>query len=407
MSARWAPYVLALACAGPSPDEIESPRPPSEGPQCERAGDVVVRGECVDPTGEHDAAPALARAVATLPREPAGLGTPLALPEGAILRLDDADGDGVALRIDRRVILEARGAVLRVSGDFVGLRLTSRARHSTLRDLTVEGRGPARGGVGVDVRTHGVRIDNLWVRRIETAIRAHSRLEDERSCSADTDCACDGRCECLEGHCASYANANTQRWTNVLIVQCGTGISVRGGDANASLIAGAEILGTPHAIVDDSFLGNVYVGPTLETAREQSIALLQEASYSTVVGAYIERNSARAIGPARGLFVGGNAVHFVEGNAERVGSQSARLTFWSPETNLRVTVPGSRDSVLAWRHPTEDVQWQLRSFGDGAQLRWGFSHRGAEDRTFFITDAIPGLADWRRQHPITRPPTAP
>ncbi|MCB9598543.1 MAG: hypothetical protein H6719_37860, partial [Sandaracinaceae bacterium] len=165
MSWRWAPFCLALACAGPSQaTEADEPAPPrADDVPCEHAADVRVRGECLDPTGERDAAPALGRIVAAMPENPSGLGTPLPLPENAILRLEDADGDGVAWRVDRRVILDAHGAVLRVAGDYVGVRLTHLARFSTIRDLTVEGRGPARGGVGLDVRTHGVRIDNLWV----------------------------------------------------------------------------------------------------------------------------------------------------------------------------------------------------------------------------------------------------
>ncbi len=396
--ARGCILVLASACAGPTPSvEIPptSPRAAELERPCEDASDVRVRGECLDPTGARDAAPALARIVAAAPSVPAGLGTPIALPENAILRLDDADGDGVAVRIDRRVIVEGRGAVLRATGDFVALRLTQPSHHSTLRDLTVEGRGRDRGGLGLDVRTHGLRIDNLWVRRIGTAVRAHTRVEVGGECSSVDDCRCaDGRCECHDGRCQSYANANAQRWDNILISACRTGITFHGPDTNAGVITGVEIASTPDAIDDRSFLGNVWLGPMVASGTERSIGLGGSAQYATVVGAYIEMNSARATGPARSLFVGGNAVRFLDGPAERVGMRSAQLAFWHPDTRLRVTIPGGADSAFSWEHPAEGARWHLRLF-EGT--RWGFSHAGSAARTFYFSDVVPDLAEWRQR----------
>ncbi|MBX3271849.1 MAG: hypothetical protein KF729_16395 [Sandaracinaceae bacterium] len=403
MTRRWAALVLAASCAGPGATAPEARStqadPPPRGEVCDAATDVRVRGFCVDPTGERDAAPALARVIASLPEQTPGLGTPVELPENAVLRIDDADGDGVGVRIDRRVILDARGAVLRVTGDHVGVRLTAAARYSLLRDLTIEGAARRHGGIGLDVRANGIRLDNLMIRRLGTAIRAHSRLDTGQTCASAEDCACDGVCDCREGRCSAGANVNLQRWANVLIVQCGRGVWLRGGDANAGLFSGLDIRATPEGIVDDSFLGNVYVAPALESASERSIALLQPASYSTVLGGYIERDGAHAEGPAGALFVGGSAVPYVRGPAERVGMRSARLTFRHLDSNLRVTIPGNEHAALAWRHPSEGWGWQLRRFEDEGASRWGFSHQGSVGRTYFFTDQIPGLRQWQIQHP--------
>lgn len=406
MSRAWEIILLvACACAGPTPSPTSPPTSAQVGESerpCEHLSDVRVRGECLDPTGARDAAPALARIIGGAPSSPAGLGTPIALPENAVLRLDDADGDGVALRIDRRVIIEARGAVLRATGDFVALRLIQAAHHSTLRDLTIEGRGRDRGGVGLDVRTHGLRIDNMWVRQIGIAVRAHTRLEVGGECSSADDCHCaDGHCQCRDGRCLSYANENAQRWENILISACRTGITFRGSDTNAGVITGVEVASTPDAIDDRSFLGNVWIGPEVATATERSIGLGGSAQYSTVVGAYIEQNSAHATGPARSLFVGGNAVRFLDGPAERVGMRSAQLAFWHPETRLRVTIPGGADSAFTWEHPSEGARWHLRLF-EGS--RWGFSQTGSPARTFYLSDVVPGLVEWRQRRARPRDP---
>ncbi|MCA9609572.1 MAG: hypothetical protein KC619_28430 [Myxococcales bacterium] len=361
--------VLALACAAPAEPIRTTPAPsPAPSPvaaHCE-APEIAWAGTCVDPTGGRSATAAVQAAIDALPA-PVGLGTVLELPSNATLRLDDPDGDGVALTIARRVILEGRGARLNVVDGVTAIRLLSEAAWSSVRDLRVVGAGPETTTIGIDVRAHGVRLDNLWLHDLGQGVQARTRIRGA-SCEEDADCL-EGTCR--EGTCeADRVNVNSQRWSNLLIRRCGSGVYMQGGDANGGLLEGLEVLSTPRAIQDASFLGNVYVAPLIESGLEVSIDVSGIASGSTVLGGYIERGSARAQTAGHTLMVGGNAVSYADGPGERVGFGSSHLRFRDLDTDLVVHIP-SGHAAMSWRHPEDPSGWALRRFG-GNVGRWGF-----------------------------------
>lgn len=381
--------VTTTCAAPPEPVRATSGLMP---PGC-REPTVAWAGTCVDPTGAQSATGAIGRALAGLP-EPVGLGAVLELPANAILRLDDPDGDGVAVVVERRVIVEGRGARIDVEDGITAFRFSRGASWASVRDLRVVGPGPESSTVGIEVQCHGLRLDNLWLERLGQAVQAISRPRGG-PCDNDDNCP-DG--SCVRGSCLlATLNANTQRWTNLIVRRCGGGIRLQGADANAGLLQGLEILSTPRAVQDESFLGNVYVGPTIASGREASLALGGSAQYSTVLGGYVERDGARVQTGPRTLLVGGNAVPYMDGPGERVGYRSSRLRFADLETQLRVDLPG-RAGPLSWRHPDDAAGWELRRYPNPNGASWAFSW-GSE--RVYLRPEVP------RAHPVesaTEPP---
>lgn len=358
--------LLLLACAAPVEPVHTTPSAQSETPASCAAPDVAWAGTCVDPTGGRSATAAVQAAIDALP--PAeGLGVVLELPNNARLLLDDPDGDGVALTIDKRVILEGRGARVDIPEQVTGIRLLRNAAWSSIRDLSVHGTGPQHDALGIDVRAHGLRLDNLWFRAIGRAIEARSTFRGA-SCESDDDCV-EG--SCAESSCLVSANVNSQMWSRIVIQRSGSGVVLEGRDANGGLLEGVEVLSTPRGIEDHSLLGNVYVAPLTEGTRELSIDVSRRSAYSTVVGGYIERGDPPAQTAARSLFVGGNAASYTEGLGERVGMGASRLRFRDMNTRLQVTIP-SGSAAMTWRHPDDASGSSLRRFG-GTEGRWGFA----------------------------------
>lgn len=367
--------LVALGCAAPAES---TNRPPRAEPEPCPDPEVRWAGACIDPTGGRASSRVIQQALDALP-EAVGLGAVLELPANAILRLDDPDGDGVALAIRGRVILEGRGARLDVPAGVTALRVLPGASWSSVRDLRIVGPGRDSATVGVDVRGHGLRLDNLWLQGLGQAVQALTRIAGG-ACRSDDDCP-EGACE--DEACTSRVNVNSQQWGRVLIRNCGAGVRLQGGDANGGLIEGLEVLGTPTAIQDSSMLGNVYVAPLVESGSEVSLDLRSRTQYSTVVGAYVERNSARIQTAARTLLVGGNAVSFMDGPGERVGFRASRLRFVDLESRLRIDIPGSRGAIT-WRHPEDPSVWELRRLPGPSGPRWGFSRATDADAALLL-----------------------
>lgn len=344
--------------------------------ECSSEGWVCTQGgRCVDGTGVESATTALQADLNELPAA-VGLAVPYRLPPNVALRIDDPDGDGVGLTVGdlgttrRSIILHGNGSVLRIAPDITGLRLRHTASYSRIRDLRIdpvpELRNDEHSAIGIDVRAHGVRIDNLFIQRMGIGLRAHS----------DVDLNGDGDME----DPGEYANVNSQQWTQIRFDSCyQNAISMDGGDANAGTMTGIEIL-SGAGLSDSSFLGNTWVGVAAEGTHDTSIDMDGAAQASVVIGAYVERSDPKA--QSKGLntlWVGGNALGHMEGASERVGYHNSRLRFRA-ENGLSVSIPGSPDSPFTFRHPDEGNEWGLH-YEDAWQM-WMFAYKNS------------GLAGW-------------
>ena len=351
-------------------EDFDGPRTTSDGlvtcrskTHCESDEACSQGGYCVNITGERDATQAIQRDLNEL-RAAVGVGTPYTLPPNSILLLNDLDGNGVALEIDKQVIFDGAGSLLRIENDKIGVRVTQEADWSMIRDLRIDPQNPSseHDGIGIDVRGHGIRLDNIFFWRLGTGIRAHTTVDDE------------------------FANVNSQQWSRLVFrSNHNYSIDVRGGDANAGLMSGIEIVGSA-GIYDRSFLGNTYIAPTMEGTYEHSITLDSNAGRNLVLGAYVEEGDPNPKSDSmHDLHVGGNAIERVEGPGDRIGGRSARVHFKEPESGMAVRIPGSDHAAFAWKHPQEDAWWYLRYWGNESLLRWGFSHENSGVAPFYWT----------------------
>ena len=337
-------------------------------------------GHCLRTDGTASASDALQADFCALPDpvRPESLGVPYNLPPNASLLLDDTGAgdvgapDGVAVHIDRRVILNGNGSVLLLANappntTFTALKLEGAysqnhhqnvaASRSTIRDLSISPQNTAQNAnIGIDIKVAGVRLNNLRIQKIGTAIQAHGGVD----------------------HDSAYANVNSQQWSHLSIFDCYVAaISTDGTDAQGGLIEGVEIVGG-EGIHESSFLGNVYVAALIENAAPatQSFRIDGAANSSTVIGAYVENSAPtpKADG-LNTLFVGGNIIPRLDSPGDRVGSQWTQLRFQRKygDRNIREAIPGNDASVIQWQlNPTETSEWKLR-YEDSSHA-WGFTH---------------------------------
>lgn len=328
-------------------------------------------GRCVDPTGVESATAAIQADLDELPDSRA-LAVPYTLPANVSLRIDDHDGDGIGLRVGvpeghhrEAVVFDGRGSQLQVAPNIVGVRVEKTASYSKLLNLRIDpvaeqGDTPHE-GIGVDVRAHGVRLENLVVARMGTGLRADSEPDDN------------GDGDALDPH--EYSNQNSQQWRNLAFENCyQNAVYMHGMDTNAGSIVGVEVRGGA-GIKDDSFLGNTWIGPSATGTTESSVAMTGLAQGSVVAGAQVDDASPapQALGLSS-LWVGGRGADRVEGHSARIGGQNARLRFTDP-SGMEVNVPGSINSPLIFQHPTETREWALH-FED-AWKTWMFAYANA------------------------------
>lgn len=320
-------------------------------------------GHCVDPTGQVPATAALQADLDNLPA-PVGLGTLYRLPPNARLRLDDTDGDGLALHVDSRIIIEGQGARLLVENDLIALRISEPAAWSSVRDLSFAPTIPSQphDGIGLDVRAHGLRLDNLYFDRMGTGIRAHSIVDGQ------------------------HANLNIQQWSRIVFYECHNyAMHLAGGDTNAGLFTGLEVR-AGNGILDSSFLGNTYVSPTINSTTVDALTLDSTASSATVLGAYTEINAPPMQAHSfHDLHLGGNAIDRLISEGDRIGRHHASLRFRHPQTGLRVRIPGAPHAAIAFNHPLDGEWWYFRFFDELSRRMWGFSYRNTSTSAYRFT----------------------
>ena len=360
-----------------------------EGPPGESAGDNSIRtidsalticqgpsdclsdeactqgGHCVNITGERDATEAIQADLDSLAGA-VGMGTPYRLPPNSVLQLNDRNGDGSALRVDQKVIFDGQGSSLKVADGIIGIRVGQPSEWSLFRDMRINPQNSSGTNetIGIDVRAHGVRLDNILFWRLGTGVRAYTYVGDE------------------------FANINSQQWSRLVFRSVHHyAIDVRGGDANAGLMTGLEVIGSA-GIHDRSFLGNTYIAPTLEGTHTRSIDFASNAGRNLVLGAYVEEGDPLPQSASmHDLHVGGNAVSRVQGPGDRIGNHAAYIRFRDPESGMQTRIPGSPNAAMSWRHPQEDEWWFLRYWDHSSLLRWGISYRNTGTSPLFWTGA--------------------
>ncbi len=312
-------------------------------------------GHCVNITGSEDATSVLQAELDDLD-EAVGMGVPYRLPDNAILQINDLDGDGIGLNVPTQVIFEGSGSVLDVENDVTGLRIDQDADFSMVRDLEIRPQDMSldtpHDGIGVDIRAHGTRLDNLYIERMGTGIRAPTNADGE------------------------FSNVNKQQWSRIVLrLNHHAGAALSGADSNGGLMTGFEVRGGA-GIDDNSFLGNTYVGNSFEGTDDLSLELGSNAGRHTVVGTYLELSDPDITGASNvDVFVGGNAIDRIDTSGDRVGMQSGRIRFEDPYSDgVEVKIPGHDDSPIGFKHPDEDHWWYLRYFDNTGYKTWAFAY---------------------------------
>lgn len=312
-------------------------------------------GRCVNITGARDATAVIQADLDDLP-DPVGVGVPYRLPPNATLQLNDLNGDGVALRINKTILLDGQGAHLQVQNNKIGIQVAPTAPRTSIRDLRLDPQSRnTHDGIGIDVRARGVRLDNLFIWRLGTGVRAHTYVGDE------------------------FADVSRQQWTRLVFrTNHHYAADLRGAEASGGLLAALEPLGGA-GIYDGSFLGNTYLAPALEGTHNQSLFMDSANSAHLVLGIYLEGGDPLTEGQSTDdLHLGGNGISRLLGPADRVGNHSSMIHFAHPESGMRTRIPGSADSAIAFRHPQEDEWWHLRYWNSSSRPMWGFSFRNTD-----------------------------
>lgn len=358
--------------AGNDDDEDDGDENPDE--DCSINGDCPTGeactqgGNCIDATGSESVTEVLQAEIDALP-EAVGVGVSYKLPFNAILRIDDETGNGVGLLVEGNAInLDGNGSRLEVENDVAGIRLAENSSWSSIRHLRVDPQDESQphDGIGVDVRSHGVRLENMKFRRMGTGVRAHTQAND-----------------------LPRANVNTQQWSRLVFWNnYNHAIHLQSGDSQAGLFQGIEVLGGA-GILDESFLGNTYVAPTIQSdedevsfRRTRNDSNERATGATTTLGMYVESSSQDPYsGGLIDMQVGGNAIDRFQGRGERVGGRAARLRFRN-EHGMQMRIPFGDTAAFGFSHPDEyrvrddgstgDVWWRMRFHRD----KWGISYQG-------------------------------
>jgi len=283
---------------------------------------------------------------------------PLRFPHGTY-RLDDPDGDGVALHVGGQCLLDLGGSEFVVDNGVTAWQFEPTAAWSKLCNgcIMPVDRFSSHEGVGVKIISHGIRLSDLIIREMGKGVYA------------------DGR--------TTAQNANCQQWRDLMIFNCwDVGVHLKGGDCNAGTFSGIEINGGRIGILDESFLGNAHIGHHISTTSEEAVLITAVASYSTYVGIYIENNCGYSLPEgepivktlARTTTVGGGMVpHAPIGDRIGLGKSRIRFEDKAPgNETLAVTIPHAAiDAALTVTHSADTARWDLRRLGRLNQ--WGIS----------------------------------
>lgn len=325
---------------------------------CQEGDGCTQGGRCIDVTGTTSVLSIIQQEIDELPPS-VGMGVPYELPPNAVLRIDDEDGDGVGIEIHDGIVLEGNGSRMLIENGMVGIRLTNGAAWSSVKNLRIEAQQPGveHDGIGIDVRAHGLRLENLLIRRMGTGIRAHTQVED-----------------------LDPANFNTQQWSRIILQRnFEHGLHVRSGDSNAGLFSGIEVLGGG-GIQDDSFLGNTYIAPVIQNDGEASLDITGQAGASTVLGMYVEDSSAAPRSNARNdVHLGGNAIRRLDSSGDRIGQRHSRVHFRNA-AGIQMRIPAGNNEPFGFRHPDEAKEWRVRY--TPSWRKWGLTFIETADMPF-------------------------
>ena len=245
--------------------------------------------------------------------------------------LADHDADGACVRIENAVLLSLGGSRIRIPYDVNGFWLKGpNAQHAQISDGAIGFPGSnAQTGRCIKIQAHGVRVAN--VRTIYGDVGVEVTNQDEQQ-----------------------YNANCCILRDVVIANARVGLRLAGADSNAGTFSGLEINGdgltSEIGILDESFLGNTFVGTHVATVSQHAYLCTQPANYSTHVGMYVEANcgyelpggfEACVSSQPRVTFLGGGAIPVVD-VGDRVGLGHTRLSFQVPALDggaIQVNIP--------------------------------------------------------------------
>lgn len=289
------------------------------------------------------------------------------------------------LVVSQCVDLDMTGVTLWPVQGMDALRFDPGAAWSSMRGVIVVGATQEHAGVGVLVRAHGVRIDDVIVREMGTGVR-------------------------VWGTAGDGTNANCCSLSRALLFGCyEVGLHLKGGDCNAGEYAAIEVVGanakTRIGVLDESFLGNMMRGLHISSTREHAVKITAVANYSTWDGTYLENDCGfelpQGVSPILSqpgaTWTGGNAIVYVR-SGDRLGMGKSRVRFGdiTPDGDeLSVTIPHAPDrSYLALSHssgstahPSGGVEMLLRRTRTSGVVDWMMRKSGAVVSAFAATRA--------------------
>ena len=189
----------------------------------------------------------------------------------------------------------------------------------------------------------------------------------------------------IEVHSGPSALPDAVQTSNVHVFNCDTGVHLRGGDTNGGRFDGTIVHSGRIGILDESFLGNSWVGTLLHTLSEWAYRCTVPANYSTHVGTYVEADCGSAlatpgVSPPDGFkktiddqanvtWLGGGAAAIAKVGT-RVGLNRSRIRFGDTMPNgdeLNVTIPhASAESALTAERKSKSSGALI----DGFRLAW-------------------------------------
>lgn len=258
--------------------------------------------------------------------------------------------------INRRMDVSFCGGVLIVPDGVRAIEMKSGAWGARVRDVCVFGQsqdGAAHGTDGILVEAYGAEVRDAFIRFVGIGIH-------------------------IAGSQTKNTNANGFAVSDVSIFNCDIGLHIKGGDTNAGQFVGVKIDSCRSGILDESFLGNVFVSTMLHTISEHAYKCTVGANYSTFIGTYMELDCGSALPNGihgtivdkwRQSWIGGAAVTYCK-VADRLGYGSTRLRFGetaSDGVRYTVRIPDAAVEAVFTAERRDNVNGGLI---DGWRARW-------------------------------------
>ena len=140
------------------------------------------------------------------------------------------------------------------------------AKWSTLRDFAIFGNGlhAAGRGTGIDVKAHGVRLENVRIHQLNVGVQA----------------------------VVPGLDLKAQRWRDLRVTQCNMGVEL-GTGTSEGLYAGFEVSSvtptTVRGIWEGSNMGSAHVGHSITTyPSTPRLKVNRFSNRSTFMGVYVE-----------------------------------------------------------------------------------------------------------------------